>query len=145
MRSDVSTPRFAGRKLGLFPEQISVKEFGQRPLPGTQSRRAFLLEGVNLFAQRENLAAFIQEAIRTLPDNLFQFVLVPQVEEPLDLVDDLIAVLRRAPTHLIDRYASVSLENKIASRRLMILLPKGRAISKAWADEAETILASTFF
>ncbi|MEI8139597.1 MAG: radical SAM protein [bacterium] len=145
LRSDVSTPQFTGRKLDLFPEQISVKNFEKRTLPGTQSRRAFLFKGANLFARREELATFIQESIRTLPDNLFQFVLVPQAEEPLDLLDDLIAVLRRAPTHLIDRYASVALENKIASRRLMILLPQGRAISKAWADEAETMLASAFF
>jgi len=145
LRSDVPTPRFMGRKLNLFPEQIHVTERQQYRLSGSQNRRAFLFEGTNLFAQREKLDNFIQTAIQTLPDNLFQFVLVPQAEEPLDLLDELIAAIRNVPSHFIDRYASVALKNKIASRRLMILLPKGRAISKAWADEAETILAAAFF
>ncbi len=145
LRSDVPTPRFTGRKLDLFPEQIHIKERGPYRLSGSQNRQAFLFEGANLFKHRQKLADFIHTAIQTLPDNLFQFVLVPQTEEPLDLLDDLITVIRRAPSHLVDRYASVALDNKIASRRLMILLPKGRAISKAWADEAEIILSAVFF
>lgn len=145
LRSDVPTPQFAARKLDLFPEQIIVANPAERRLPGIQNRRAFLFQGPNLFAQRKDLGAFIQRAIRMLPDNLFQFVLVPQSEEPLDLLDELLTVMRRAPTHLNDRYASVALEDKIASRRLMILLPKGRAISKEWAAEAESILETAFF
>ena len=143
--SDVPTPKFTGRRLDLFPEQITVKEAGKLHISGIQNRRAFLFTGKDLFAQRQALADFIDLAIRTLPDNLFQFVLVPQTEEPLDLLDNLITVIRRAPTHLIDRYASVALENKIASRRLLIQLPQSRTISRPWADEAEAILSATFF
>ena len=122
-----------------------MKEAGKLHISGIQNRRAFLFTGKDLFAQRQALADFIDLAIRTLPDNLFQFVLVPQTEEPLDLLDNLITVIRRAPTHLIDRYASVALENKIASRRLLIQLPQSRTISRPWADEAEAILSATFF
>ena len=145
LRSDVPTPQFIGRKLDLFPEQITVTDHGKEKLSGTQTRRAFLFKGPDLFTQRAPLAKFIQQAMRTLPDNLFQFVLVPQTEEPLDLLDNLIAIIHHAPPHLIDRYASVSLANKIASRRLMIQLPKGRAISKTWTNAAEAILTAAFF
>ncbi len=145
LRSDVPTPRFVGRKLDLFPEQLYVSDPRIRPIQGQQNRRAFLFNGLNLFAQRKELAAFIKQAICKLPDNLFQFVLVPQSEEPLDLLDDLVDIIRHAPSQLIDRYSAVALENKMASRRLMVLLPKGRAVSKEWAHEAEAILASAFF
>jgi len=145
LSSDVPTPQFTGRKLDLFPEQIIVMNPEKLPISGIHQRRAFLFRGTDLFAQRHALADFIELAIQKLPDNLFQFVLVPQAEEPLDLLDDLIAVIRRAPSHLIDRYAAIALENKIASRRLMIQLPKGRSISRFWSDEAETILAKAFF
>lgn len=145
LRSDVPTPHFAGRKLDLFSEQIIVPKFDNCKLSGTQNRRAYLFKGADLFAQRAHLGNFIHHAIRTLPDTLFQFVLVPQFEEPLDLLDDLIARIRKEPSHLIDRYAAVALEDKIASRRLMIQLPKGRALSRGWANEAEAILADAFF
>ena len=145
LRSDVPTPQFAGKKLDLFPEQITVAHPEKGPLTGTQNRRAYIFKGGNLFAQRAQLSAFIQKAIRERPDNLFQFVLAPQTEEPLDLLEDLIAAIRLASTHLTDRYASVALNHKIASRRLMIQLPKGRAISRSWADEAEAILSAAFF
>ena len=145
LRSDVPTPQWVGRTLDLFPEQIPVTKPEPGQLTGTQNRRAYLFKGENLFAQRAALASFIEQAIQLHPDTLFQFVLAPQTEEPLDLLDDLIAVIRRAPSHLIDRYASVALNNKIAARRLMVLIPKGRTISKAWVDEAEDILSSAFF
>lgn len=145
LRSDVPTFKFAGRKLDLFPEQISIQAPYRSRYPGRQNRRAFILKGTTLFAHRQRLADFISGAIKTYPDNLFQFVLAPNNEEPLDLLDDLIAAIRQAPTHLIDRYAAVALGNKIASRRLMIQLPGGRGVSRAWADEAEALLASVFF
>jgi tRNA A37 methylthiotransferase MiaB len=145
LRSDVPTPQFVGRKLDLFPEQIPVTNPEEGPRSGTQNRRAYIFKGGNLFAQGEAHATFIEKAILQHPDTLFQFVLAPQAEEPLDLLDDLIAVIRRAPSHLLDRYASVALNYKIASRRLMVLLPSGRALSRSWADEAETILSAAFF
>lgn len=145
LRSDVPTPQFVGRKLDLFPEQVRLRGPGKYILAGTQNRRAFLFEGPDLFARRQEIADFIRQVIGELPDNLFQFVLTPRTEEPMDLLDELINVIRQAPPHLIDRYASVALPNKIASRRLMIQLPKGRALSKAWAAEAESILTAAFF
>lgn len=145
LRSDVPTPQFIGRELDLFPEQIRLRGSREYRFSGTQNRRAFLFEGADLFARRLEIADFIRQAIVELPDNLFQFVLTPTTEEPLDLLDALIAVIRQAPPHLIDRYAPVALPNKIASRRLMIQTPKGRAISKEWAHEAEAMLSAVFF
>jgi tRNA A37 methylthiotransferase MiaB len=145
LRSDIPTPQFVGRKLALFPEQIPLLIPGHTRLTGTQNRRAVLFSGADLFAHQKTLARFIQQAIQQCPDNLFQFVLVPRIEEPLDLLDELITVIQKQPTHLIDRYASVALENKIASRRLMIQLPRGRSISKEWTDAAEDILSKVFF
>ena len=136
LRSDVPTQIFAGTKLELFPEPGSK--------PGT-IRRAYLFKGPDLYARRQAIGRVIRDVMKQEPDGLFQFVLCPLQEEPLDLLDHVIAVIRKQPRHLLDRYAAVALDDKIASRRLLILLPKGRKLSKDWIKASEQILSNTFF
>ena len=150
LRSDVPTPRFAGKKLELFRDRIRVElndltsniPDHSQPL---DNRRAYLFSGADLFRHHKAIGRMIQTLIKHEPDALFQFVLCPKQEEPLDLLDYLIGVIRRQPTHLVDRYASVALDNKITSRRLMIQLPRTRKFARAWILEAESLLQSVFF
>jgi radical SAM superfamily enzyme YgiQ (UPF0313 family) len=144
LRSDIPTPRFVGSRLALFPERIRIIAGREAPKAVT-CRRAYLLDGPDLFGNRKAIARFIRTIIRREPEALFQFVLCPRHEEPLDLLDELIQVIRSQPEHLNDRYAPVALEEKVASRRLMVKLPGGPILSKAWIDAAEHLLGSAFF
>jgi hypothetical protein len=76
---------------------------------------------------------------------LWQFVLEPAGEEPLDLFDTLIAVVRRQPPHLLDRYAAAALRGLVASRRILVHLPARRRLDPAWVTAVDDVLASAFF
>ena len=149
LRSDISTTRFVGRNLpDLFAETLAIEssELGRLTIPpGTQNRRALMIGDRDLFGCREALGAFISRSVNAEPDTLFQFVLIPEQEEPLDLLDTLIATLRRSPPHLLDRYAAAVTRNQMAARRIMISLPSGRRFDPAWIEEAESLLAGAFF
>lgn len=149
LRSDISTTRFVGRRLpDLFEETLTLEaaELGSLiNAPGTRNRRALLIGGKDLFGHRQDLATFLSRSVKAEPDTLFQFVLVPEREEPLDLVDSLIDTLRRCPPHLLDRYAAAANLNLMAARRIMISLPSGRRFDPAWIEETESLLAGAFF
>jgi uncharacterized protein YdeI (YjbR/CyaY-like superfamily) len=101
------------------------------------------LRGADLFAQRDEIAAFIDRAVRAEPDGLWQFVLEPRQEEPLDLLDALLAALRAAPAHLLDRYAAAALSGRLAARRLFIRLA-GRRFDPGWVKAAECALRAAW-
>ncbi|MEI8244008.1 MAG: radical SAM protein [bacterium] len=161
---DSPTRRFVGRSLpDLFEDQQFVNDCGSatpvaRPangdratrvaLPhfpsGTSNRRAMIFRGDNLFAQRQSLAAAIRGAARREPDILWQFVLAPAREEPLDLLDALMATIRAIPSHWLDRLVSPADTRRFTARRLFVLLPRGKPFDAAWCDEAEELLRKTF-
>ena len=149
IQSDVRTRRFVGRKLpDLFPEQVSVDLAAWRPgvaIPGTRNRRAVIIAGADLFGKCGKLKALIRHAICQDADALWQFVIEPSQEEPLDLLDALIMTIRRQPAHLLDRYAAAALLNLIASRRVFVRLPGGCRFDRGWVQAAEDALASAFF
>jgi radical SAM superfamily enzyme YgiQ (UPF0313 family) len=148
LRSDVPTTRFVGARLpDLFPEQHRLAvplDLGGAAVPGTGIRRAFLLEGPDLFARRAALTAFLRRVIRREPDSLFQFVLAPRHEEPLDLLERLANEIRAAPPHLLDRTAAVALAGKSASRRLLILARPEAKLAADWQAAAEAALSQWF-
>jgi hypothetical protein len=147
LRSDVPTGRFVGHRLpDLFTERVRVPESAPRAVSapaGTRNRRAILFTGRNLFARRAAIAAIIRNGIRAEPDTLFQFVLAPACEEPLDLLDVLIATLRRCSPHRLDRDAAVA-QDKLAARRILVLLPPRRRFAPDWTVAAEELLAAHF-
>ncbi len=149
IQSDVRTRRFVGRSLpDLFTEEVSVDLVAWRPgiaIPGTRNRRAVRLAGADLFGKCGTLQGVIRQAIRQDADMLWQFVLEPCQEEPLDLLDALVGTIRRQPAHLLDRYAAASLRNLIASRRVFVRLPPGRRFDRGWVQAAEDVLASALF
>ena len=90
------------------------------------------------------MALVIQRAIREETAILWQFVLVPNTEEPLDLLDYLIAVTRRLPMLMLDRSAPILFSGQLASRRILVELPRDRRFSRAWVTAADTLLRQFF-
>ena len=148
-QQDCVTVRFVGRHLpDLFPERIHI-HLPADPLPGRipgfSARRAVLLHGDDLWAARAELLSILCAAVRREPGILWQFVLVPGREEPLDLLDLLIAGLRGFPAHLNDRYAAVRFARKMAARRLFVQLRRDRTYDLSWTAAAERMLRAAFW
>jgi radical SAM superfamily enzyme len=164
--ADTVTSRFTGYRLsGLFKEQVGTAVpavrssekirtyggLGQTALPlysealcGFQNRRAMMFRGGDLNARRKEICRTIEQAITGEPDMLWQFVLCPEREEPIQLLEALIKTIKKQPPHLLDRYASAELFGQIASRRLFIRLQKGRKYDAAWREQAEELLGCHF-
>ncbi|MGE5840254.1 MAG: radical SAM protein, partial [Deltaproteobacteria bacterium] len=146
---DCMTERFVGTSLpDLFKERITLDLTEERPvdrLPGFSSRRALIFKGASLFAHRKKLASLVRAAIASEPNTLWQFVLQPEHEEPLDLFDDVIAEIRKSPPLWIDRFASVAGWDRIASRRVFVLQKPSSPYSKSWTKAAEELLEEHFY
>jgi hypothetical protein len=146
---DCMTEKFVGTSLpDLFEERISLDLTGEQlpdQIPGVTSRRALIFKAPSLFAHRKQVIAVIGKAIASEPNTLWQFVLQPEQDEPLDLFDDLIAEIRKAPLLWMDRFASVAGWDRIASRRIFVLLKPSGAYSKSWAKDAEALLEDHFY
>lgn len=142
--ADPVTPRFCGQRLrGLFRAQHHIRlEQLTDSIPGSSNRRALLFHGQNYFAHRSALGTFIDRAISTEPDVLWQFVLLLEQEEPLDLLDELIARIKVHPSHLLDRFASASAFDHMVSRRLYIRI--GKEIEPSWQEAVEDLLRGAF-
>jgi hypothetical protein len=146
---DCMTEKFVGTTLpDLFKEQIPLDltkvQFSDE-IPGGTSRRAILFRAPSLFAHRKQMIAVIRKAIASEPNMLWQFVLHPEQEEPLDVLDDLIAEVRQWPPLWTDRFASVAGWDRLASRRIFVLLKPAGPYSKSWAKAAEALLEEHFY
>ncbi len=138
---DSPTRRFVGKRLpDLFAERVT---HGQNK-PPCANRRALFFRGADLFAQRAAITTAIRAAVRREPDILWQFVLAPTAEEPLDLLDALIATIRHLPSHWLDRLVSPPSQHRYVARRLFVQIPTGSDFDPAWQDAAETVLTSVF-
>lgn len=146
---DCMTEKFVGTTLpDLFKERIPLdltKELPGRRIPGVTSRRALIFKASSLFAHRKKLTAVVRKAISSEPQMLWQFVLRPEQEEPLDLLDDMISEIRKRPSLWIDRFASVAGWDRVASRRIFVLLKPSGSYSKSWTQAAEALLEEHFY
>lgn len=142
--ADPVTPRFCGKRLrGLFRAQYRISvEALDLPVPGQENRRVLLFVGADLMEHREKIGQLIDQAIRDEPDGLWQFVLVPAGEEPLDLLEFLTQRIQQHPTHLLDRFASASAFGLRVSRRLYVRT--NASISEGWSLAAEELLREYF-
>jgi len=148
LETDIPTRRFVGRTLpDLFPHRkfFSVDKGLPCLPPIEQAREAWILEGKNLYNKRQMLADFIRQTVIRSPHTLWQFVLAPLEEEPLDLLDELLDTLGALPPHLNDRYPAMQLRNRLVSRRLMIKLPRRSSFTAGWIAEAEETLRQAFY
>ena len=146
---DSPTRRFVGVRLpDLFPDRLSVDlESGSKDLrvSARANRQALILTGEDLFARREEIAALIRRCVRAEPHILWQFVLAPAAEEPLDLLDALTGVLRALPGHWLDRLVSPpGGPARLCARRLFVKLPRGKRFDPDWVAEADDFLAACF-
>ena len=145
---DSPTQRFVGVRLpDLFPARIRLDDarhatFDARQ--GWKNRQAVILAGENLFARRDAIAHLIRDCVRTEPHILWQFVLEPAEEEPLDLFDFLIAAFAKLPGHWLDRLVSPPGERRLCARRLFVKLPRGKRFDPSWVDDVEELLAAHF-
>jgi len=135
--ADCPTRRFVGREL---PDLFQ----GLPAVAGSENRRAMFFKGRNLFARRDEIRARIRSAVAAEPNILWQFVLEPETEEPLDLLDLLVAELNRFPPLVSDRFLDMHSPGKRASRRIFLHLPAGR-FDRAWQAAAEELLRTHFF
>jgi radical SAM superfamily enzyme YgiQ (UPF0313 family) len=151
---DSPTQRFVGNRLpDLFPARMRVAAgalgtFDVRPAScggGLANRQALIVSGGDLFARRGAIAALIRRCARAEPHILWQFVLAPAAEEPLDLLDALLGVFRALPGHWLDRLVSPpGGPSRLCARRLFVKLPRGGAFDPRWIEAAEDILAANF-
>jgi len=143
---DCPTRRFVGRNLpDLFRERniVDVRR-GEMKLPRT-ARSALIFRGDDLWAARAQIIRAVRQALRAEPHALWQFVLEPHAEEPLDLLDALLTEIRRHPTQWQDRLATVAAPGKLASRRVFIRLRRDDRYSRHWLAAAEQLLSSVFY
>ena len=129
---DCPTRRFVGRAL---PDQF----------PTLGPRRRMTFQGLDLFARRDRIARAIRRAVRAEPHGLWQFVLEPRREEPLDLLYRLVAEIRRFPPLVQDQFVQTHSPGRIASRRIFIRLLPRRRYDRAWQEAAEDRLRSAFY
>ena len=87
----------------------------------------------------------MEDSVRAEPHILWQFVLHPGEETPLDLLERMISRLKGLPLLWIDRLASVSAGGRIASRRIFVLLQPNIRYSRSWVKASETLLGDHFF
>ena len=114
------------------------------PRPRT-ARSALIFRGDDLWAGRERIVGMVRQALRAEPHALWQFVLEPRAEEPLDLLDSLIAEIRRHPARWQDRLATVAAAGKLASRRVFVRLHRDGRYARAWRAAAEDLLSGVFY
>ena len=140
IQADTPTARFVGRELpDLFAERV---EAGR---PGRSPKRAMIFRGADLFARRAALRDAIRRAVTAEPRILWQFVLVPEHEEPLDLLDELTAELERFPTLVNDELIELHSPGRRVSRRIMIQLRRDRRYDREWQAAAEELLKGRCF
>ena len=86
----------------------------------------------------------IKAAVNSEPHILWQFVLNINEEFPLDIVDELVAMMQRLPSHWLDRLVSPLGQKKMVARRLLIKLAPQATIDASWKAAAEDLLREAF-
>lgn len=144
--TDCQTRRFVGTKLpDLFPDVSEVfADSLPQTIPGREIRRAVVIRGDDLFGSRRVICRFIRRAVKFEAHALWQFILSPSSEEPLDLLEALINEIDRFPASYLDRTTVSAGSSRLASRRIMILLRRGIRYDREWTDAAEALLGQAF-
>ena len=146
-RLDNPTRRFIGSSLpDLFDERIVLQlHETQKEIPGKHNRRALLIKDNDFFRSMPRLLDVIKTAVINEPDILWQFVLCPVYEEPLDIFDAMIAVLEQMPHHFIDRLRARANKQNQSARRFMVLLSPHRRYNQSWINAVNSLLSARFY
>ncbi len=147
--TDCMTCRFVGYRLpDLFEEKVVIdldRDAACTGFSGSSSRRAVLFRGYHLFEARSVILRVLRESIRAEPHTLWQFILQPPDEVPLDLLEEMIAGVREFRSQWMDRFASVAGWDRISSRRIFVLLRRGHPYSRTWIQAVQSLLADHFY
>ena len=146
-RGDNPTHRFVGYRLpDLFEERIHMSlKNPQVSIAGKTNRRALIICANDLFGERNRIAAILRQAVRREPHILWQFVLRPRKEEPLDLLDALIGELRHFLRHTLDNMIVPSHRGQRAARRIFLKLYSGQHYDPLWIEASEQLLSRAFY
>jgi hypothetical protein len=143
------TRRFAGYRLpDLYKERVEISSeslAGNGIIKGMTSKRALIFRGQDLYLYRKEILDIMRHALQWEPDMLWQFVLRPEEEEPLDLLKDMINEIRMQPDHWLDRFAHAACRSRLAARRVFVHLRKNRSYSNDWIHAAEALLEDHFY
>jgi radical SAM superfamily enzyme YgiQ (UPF0313 family) len=143
------TSRFAGYRLpDLFEEriEISLESFMRDGIiNGRTSKRALVFQKKDLYLNRSVILNVVSQAITIEPNMLWQFVIRPEEEEPLDLLKDMIKEIRKFPTHWLDHFAHASCWERLAGRRVFVHLKRNCSYSHEWIQACETLLEDHFY
>ena len=145
---DCPTRCFVGRSLpDLFRERdvVDLRRAGSDRPRSRKARSALIFRGDDLWAARERIVRIVRQALRAEPHALWQFVLEPRAEEPLDLLDVLIAEIRWHPARWQDRLATVAAAGKLASRRVFVRLRHDGRYARGWIAATEDLLSGVFY
>jgi hypothetical protein len=145
---DVPTQRFVGTDLpDLFAERVAVDVDAWRggTVPGREARRAVIMRGDDLFARRDTVAGIMRRAMGDEPHALWQFVVSPRGEEPLDLLEAMTAEIVRSGAHFIDRLVPQPEGARHVARRVFILLGRGRRYDARWIRAAAEYLRGNYW
>jgi radical SAM superfamily enzyme YgiQ (UPF0313 family) len=146
---ELMTRRLAGYRLpDLFKERVVVtlgSSDGNSAIMGKTSKRVLIFQGQDLYLKRNMILDVIRRAISAEPDMLWQFVVRPEEEEPLDLFKDMISEIRRQPLHWLDCFAHAACWGRLAARRIFVHLKKNRSYSHDWIQAAEALLDDNFY
>jgi radical SAM superfamily enzyme YgiQ (UPF0313 family) len=139
---DSPTPRFVGKRLaGLYnPRRVTE---GQKDARTEEKNRATLYFDFS-YEDLPRIIEAIKASVNSEPHILWQFVLTVSEEFPLDIVDEFVAVMRRLPSHWLDRLVSPLGQKKMVARRILIKLAPQATIDPSWKEEAEYLLSEAF-
>jgi radical SAM superfamily enzyme YgiQ (UPF0313 family) len=144
---DSPTPRFVGKRLaGLYNRptaKFQVSSFKFHTRESISSNRVTLYFDF-AYEQVPRIIETIKASVEREPHILWQFVLNVSEEFPLDIADELVAVIRDLPGHWLDRLVSPLGQKKMVARRLFIKLAPQAMIDASWKDEAEYVLSEAF-
>ena len=148
---DCPTCQFVGRSMSdLFADRTTVRVLGKTvtALDDAQlhaARRAIVFHGKNLMHAAPAINRTIRQWVRQEPHGLWQFVFRLEWEEPLDLLEGVIATLRKASAHVLDRRLAVDTGQRMAARRVLIQLVPGRRYDPGWVAAINDLLRRCFF
>jgi len=140
--------RFAGRKLpDLYDEKVRIDLSRAVPLtiPGKHSRRAIIMKGPELYARKSLVCRIVRQAIRTEPHTLWQFVVEPAGEEPLNLFDAIVSEIDRFPRHLLDNMTVRPEGYRRVARRIFVKLSPQGKYGRNWVAAVDSFLRSRFY
>jgi hypothetical protein len=141
---DCPTRRFAGRSLpDLFAYRINAIRPRRKNRSGGSPMQALVFRGKDLYRIRDRICRSMLERVENEPHILWQFVIEPLHEEPLDLLDSMIDTVRRMPPHLLDRLHAHS-GGVVSARRVFVHLRSGGRYSRSWVESAELLLRAAF-